>query len=123
MQIVLVSGLSGSGKSIAIAVLEDVGYYCVDNLPLAMLQPLVDYLTREGHTRIAIAIDARSSASFAQLPRIAGALREQGADLRVIFLEAKTLTLVNPVVLVHRTKLLRQWQERRPSSWLFFSPT
>jgi UPF0042 nucleotide-binding protein len=94
MQIVLVSGLSGSGKSIAIAVLEDVGYYCVDNLPLAMLQPLVDYLKREGHTRIAIAIDARSSASFAQLPQIAGALREQGADLRVIFLEAKTLSLV-----------------------------
>jgi len=94
VQIVLVSGLSGSGKSIAIAVLEDVGFYCVDNLPLAMLQPLVDYLTREGHTRIAIAIDARSSASFAQLPKIAEALREQGADLRVIFLEAKTLTLV-----------------------------
>ena len=94
MQIVLVSGLSGSGKSIAIAVLEDVGYYCVDNLPLAMLQPLVDYLQREGHERIAIAIDARSSASFTQLPQIAEALRNQGADLRVIFLEAKTLTLV-----------------------------
>lgn len=94
MQIILVSGLSGSGKSIAIAVLEDVGFYCVDNLPLAMLQPLVDYLTREGHTRIAIAIDARSNASFAQLPEIAEALREQGADLRVVFLEAKTLTLV-----------------------------
>ena len=59
-----------------------------------MLQPLVDYLRQEGHTRIAIAIDARSSASFAQLPRIAEALREQGADLRAIFLEAKTLTLV-----------------------------
>lgn len=94
MQIVLVSGLSGSGKSIAIAVLEDVGYYCVDNLPLAMLQPLVDYLKREGHERIAIAIDARSGASFAQLPQIVEALRGQGADLRVIFLEAKTLTLV-----------------------------
>ena len=94
MQIVLVSGLSGSGKSIAIAVLEDVGYYCVDNLPLAMLQPLVDYLKREGHERIAIAIDARSSASFAQFPQIAESLRSQGADLRVIFLEAKTLTLV-----------------------------
>ncbi|MBN8766623.1 MAG: RNase adapter RapZ [Thiobacillus sp.] len=94
MQIVLVSGLSGSGKSIAIAVLEDMGYYCVDNLPLAMLQPLVDYLTREGHGRIAIAIDARSSASFVQFPLIAEALRGQGADLRVIFLEAKTLTLV-----------------------------
>jgi len=94
VQIVLVSGLSGSGKSIAIAVLEDIGFYCVDNLPLAMLQPLVDYLTREGHIRIAIAIDARSSASFAQLPKIAEALREQGADLRVVFLEAKTLSLV-----------------------------
>ncbi len=94
MQIVLVSGLSGSGKSIAVAVLEDAGYYCVDNLPLGMLQPLVDYLTREGHTRIAIAIDARSSASFAQMPQIAETLRRQGADLRVIFLEAKTLTLV-----------------------------
>ena len=94
MQIVLVSGLSGSGKSIAIAVLEDVGYYCVDNLPLAMLQPLVDYLKREGQERIAIAIDARSSASFAQLPDIADALRNQGEDLRMIFLEAKTMTLV-----------------------------
>ncbi len=94
MQVILVSGLSGSGKSIAIAVLEDVGYYCVDNLPLAMLQPLVDYLQREGHDRIAIAIDARSGASFTQLPRIAEALRNQGADLRVIFLEAKSLTLV-----------------------------
>jgi UPF0042 nucleotide-binding protein len=94
VQVVLVSGLSGSGKSIAIAVLEDVGYYCVDNLPLAMLQPLVGYLQREGHDRIAIAIDARSSASFTQLPQIVDALRSQGADLRVIFLEAKTLTLV-----------------------------
>jgi UPF0042 nucleotide-binding protein len=94
VQIVLVSGLSGSGKSIAIAVLEDIGYYCVDNLPLAMLEPLVEYLEREGHQSIAIAIDARSSSSFAQLPQIAEALRQRGADLRVIFLEAKTLTLV-----------------------------
>ena len=94
MQVVLVSGLSGSGKSIAIAVLEDIGYYCVDNLPLPMLQPLVDFLRQEGHTRVAIAIDARSGASFSQLPDIADALRGQGADLRVIFLEAKTLTLV-----------------------------
>jgi UPF0042 nucleotide-binding protein len=94
MQIVLVSGLSGSGKSIAIAVLEDAGYYCVDNLPLAMLEPLVDHLGREGHARIAIAIDARSGASFAQLPAIAESLRARGADLRIIFLEAKTLSLV-----------------------------
>lgn len=94
MQIILVSGLSGSGKSIALAVLEDVGYYCVDNLPLAMLQPLVDCLKSEGHQRVAVAIDARSSASLAQLPKLIEQLRAQGEDLRVIFLEAKTLTLV-----------------------------
>lgn len=94
MQIVLVSGLSGSGKSIAIAVLEDAGYYCVDNLPLAMLESLVEYLGQEGHERIAIAIDARSGASFSQLPAIAESLRDKGADLRIIFLEAKTLSLV-----------------------------
>lgn len=94
LQIVLVSGLSGSGKSIAVAVLEDAGYYCVDNLPLAMLEPLVDYLDREGHRRVAIAIDARSGASFAQLPDLCDNLRARGADLRVLFLEAKTLSLV-----------------------------
>jgi RNase adapter protein RapZ len=94
VQIVLVSGLSGSGKSIAIAVLEDAGYYCVDNLPLAMLESLVEHLGQEGHERIAIAIDARSGASFAQLPAIAESLRDKGADLRIIFLEAKTLSLV-----------------------------
>jgi RNase adapter protein RapZ len=94
VQIVLVSGLSGSGKSIAIAVLEDAGYYCVDNLPLAMLESLVEHLGKEGHERIAIAIDARSGASFSQLPAIAESLRYKGADLRIIFLEAKTLSLV-----------------------------
>ncbi len=94
MQIVLISGLSGSGKSIAIAVLADIGYYCVDNLPLALLPTLVEYLASEGQTRVAIAIDARSGASLAQLPQIAETLRADGADLRVVFLEAKTLTLV-----------------------------
>lgn len=94
MQIVLVSGLSGSGKSIAIAVLEDAGYYCVDNLPLPMLEGLVDYLSREGYTRVAIAVDARSGESFAQLPTVLEALRARSTDLRIIFLEAKTLSLV-----------------------------
>ncbi len=94
MQIVLISGLSGSGKSIAIAVLEDAGYYCVDNLPLAMLQGLVAHLEHEGHNRIGVAIDARSRASFTQLPAVLQALRDEGADLRIIFLEAKTHSLV-----------------------------
>ena len=94
MQIVLISGLSGSGKSIAIAVLEDAGYFCVDNLPLALLKGLVEHLEQEGHTRIGIAVDARSGASFTELPHVVETLRDDGADVRVIFLEAKTLSLV-----------------------------
>ena len=94
MQIVLISGLSGSGKSIAIAVLEDAGYFCVDNLPLALIHGLVDHLEQEGHTRIGIAVDARSGASFTDLPQVVETLRAAGADVRVIFLEAKTLSLV-----------------------------
>ena len=94
MQVILVSGLSGSGKSIAIAVLEDVGYYCVDNLPLPMLETLVNFLQQQGHARVAIAIDARSGERFTQLPQIADTLRGAGVDLRVVFLEAKTLSLV-----------------------------
>jgi len=94
MHIVLVSGLSGSGKSIAIAVLEDIGYYCVDNLPLAMLTPLIEHLQHQHIERIAIAVDARSGDSFTQLPAWIDALRAQGHDLHVIFLEAKTLSLV-----------------------------
>jgi UPF0042 nucleotide-binding protein len=94
MQIVLVSGLSGSGKSIAIAVLEDAGYYCVDNLPLPLLEGLVDYLGAQGHSRVAIAVDARSGDNFVHLPAVLGALRSRDADLRIIFLEAKTQSLV-----------------------------
>jgi Predicted P-loop-containing kinase len=94
MQIVLVSGLSGSGKSIAIAVLEDAGYYCVDNQPLPLLEGLIDYLGAQGHSRVAIAIDARSGDNFKHLPAVVAALRTRDADLRIIFLEAKTLSLV-----------------------------
>jgi UPF0042 nucleotide-binding protein len=94
MQVVLVSGLSGSGKSIAIAVLEDAGFYCVDNLPLAMLEPLLGHLRDAGHARVAIAIDARSGATVAELPALVARLQRSGDDLRVIYLEAKTLTLV-----------------------------
>jgi UPF0042 nucleotide-binding protein len=94
MQVVLISGLSGSGKSIASAVLEDAGYYCVDNLPLTMLETLIDHLEAEGLTRVAVAVDARSGASFARFPEIVARLRDRGCDLRIIFLETKTLTLV-----------------------------
>jgi UPF0042 nucleotide-binding protein len=94
MQVILVSGLSGSGKSVAIAVLEDAGYYCVDNLPTALLGPVVEHLRASGREQVAIAVDARSGQDFSQFPMIVQELKDEGLDVRVIFLEAKTLTLV-----------------------------
>ena len=62
MQLVLVSGLSGAGKSVALKVLEDGGYYCIDNLPANLLMETVDFLAEAGHDRAAVSIDARSAA-------------------------------------------------------------
>ncbi|WP_374359523.1 RNase adapter RapZ [Pseudoduganella danionis] len=94
MRIVLLTGISGSGKSVALNVLEDTGYYCVDNLPPALLASLVDTLIQEGLEALAVAVDARSSASLAGLPDDVKRLREQGHDVKVMFLTANTHSLV-----------------------------
>jgi UPF0042 nucleotide-binding protein len=93
VQIVLVSGLSGAGKSIALDVLEDAGYYCVDNLPATMLMDVVRFLADAGHERVALSVDARSAA-LAALPKSVARLRADGADCRVLFLEANAPSLV-----------------------------
>ena len=93
MQIILVSGLSGAGKSIALGVLEDAGYYCVDNLPATLLMDVVGFLAEAGHERVALSVDARSAA-LAALPKSVARLQAGGADCRVLFLEAGTPTLV-----------------------------
>jgi UPF0042 nucleotide-binding protein len=91
--LVLVSGLSGSGKSIALKVLEDAGYYCVDNLPATLLLEVVDFLHEAGHERVAVSVDARSAA-LASLPEQIAKLNERGFDCRVLYLEAGTPTLL-----------------------------
>jgi UPF0042 nucleotide-binding protein len=93
MQLILVSGLSGSGKSIALRVLEDAGYYCVDNLPATLLLEVVDFLDEAGHDRAAVSIDARSAA-LAALPEHIASLRGRGVDCRVLYLEANTPALL-----------------------------
>jgi RNase adapter protein RapZ len=90
---VLVSGLSGSGKSIALKVLEDAGYYCVDNLPATLLLEVVDFLADAGHERVAVSVDARSAA-LAALPEHVAQLKSRGFDCRVLYLESTTPTLL-----------------------------
>lgn len=94
MQVVLISGLSGSGKSIAIAVLEDAGYYCIDNLPLTLVDEVVRHLCTSGQEKIGIAVDARSGEDFSGFSKVLEKLRGDGYEVKVIFLEAKTMTLV-----------------------------
>ena len=93
MQLILVSGLSGSGKSIALHVLEDGGFYCVDNLPAGSLDQVLDYLAEAGHERVAVSVDARSAALGA-LPEHIGRLRSRGVDCRVLYLEATNAALL-----------------------------
>ncbi|SFW23573.1 RNase adapter RapZ [Nitrosovibrio sp. Nv17] len=94
MQLIVISGLAGSGKSIALTALEDSGYYCVDNLPASLLLEVTLYLKRSAHDRVAVSIDARSRETLPLLPQQLADLRRQGIDVHLLFLEAKTYTLV-----------------------------
>lgn len=94
MQLILITGLSGSGKSVALAVLEDAGFYCIDNLPVAMVGHLVESLRASGNDRVALTIDARTGSAVAGLPEQVQRLRAEGIDVRVMFLEAKPDTLI-----------------------------
>ncbi len=94
MRILLITGISGSGKSVALNVLEDAGYYCVDNLPPALLPHLVKTVDGDDSQRIAVAVDARSARSLAELPTTVAQLRAEGHHVKVIFLTSSTHSLV-----------------------------
>ncbi len=92
MKLVIVSGLSGSGKSVALNTLEDLDYYCVDNLPAGLLEPFVDeFLSRPdtSGTRTAIGIDARNfSSDLGHFKQIIDSFRERGIGVDILFLHA-----------------------------------
>jgi UPF0042 nucleotide-binding protein len=94
VQLFLISGLSGSGKSVALKTLEDAGFYCVDNLPAELLPALIDNLQQAGNTHIAVSIDVRSGQSVQQLPQRIESLKQRGLDVHLLFLDAQTDTLV-----------------------------
>jgi len=94
MQLVLISGLSGSGKSIALNVLEDAGYYCVDNLPAPLLVELIGHLRMSGHDHVAVAADMRGGASIAALPPQLRQLESEGVTVRFVFLDARDDVLI-----------------------------
>jgi RNase adapter protein RapZ len=96
MDLVLITGYSGAGKSTAMQFFEDAGYFCVDNIPPEMLRSLSDLFTHEGSKveSAAVVCDARGGAYFESLVEVIDGLRAAGVSMRVLFLEADEQTLI-----------------------------
>jgi Predicted P-loop-containing kinase len=94
LKIVLITGISGSGKSVALRFLEDVGYTCVDNLPVQFLHDFIASTREDGVERVAVAIDARSRGELAGVPALITSLRSIGTAFKVIFLDSNDQTLL-----------------------------
>ncbi|MDJ0699660.1 MAG: RNase adapter RapZ [Woeseiaceae bacterium] len=98
MRLIIVSGLSGSGKSVALHVLEDLGYYCIDNMPAALLQQVIDEVCTGADNPtelLALGVDARSrQQDIESLPEQLAGLRKQGIESEVVFLRASDNVLL-----------------------------
>ncbi len=94
LQIVLITGMSGSGKSVALHALEDAGFFCVDNLPPELFLPFVALQKMQQTKRVAIAMDVRTASSLPLVPEQLATLRSQGVVVKSLFLDATTGTLV-----------------------------
>jgi UPF0042 nucleotide-binding protein len=94
LHLVVITGMSGSGKSVALNALEDMGFYCVDNLPPELLSPLIGLERGFTAHRLAIAMDVRSAASLPLVPVALQRLKAQGIRVDSLFLDAATDTLI-----------------------------
>jgi len=98
MRLIIVSGLSGSGKSVALDMLEDLDYYCVDNIPAGLLPGFISYTVRTSETpyrRTAVGLDARNRPEdLAEVPELVGSLRKSGIGCELLFLRADNETLL-----------------------------
>ncbi len=98
MRLIIVSGLSGSGKSVALHMLEDIDFYCVDNIPAALLKPFISHTIREQsdiYPRIAVGLDARNHPhEIATVPNLVDELRRSGIACEVIYLHANDEVLL-----------------------------
>ncbi|MCX2865620.1 RNase adapter RapZ [Paucibacter sp. PLA-PC-4] len=108
--VVLVTGMAGGGKSVAMHALEDAGFFCVDNLPPELLTPFLAVEKQRGERRVAIAVDVRSEGSLPHLLPLIKQLRAEGVAVRSIFLDANDETLVRRFSETRRPHPLRSGQ-------------
>ncbi|MCC5794921.1 MAG: RNase adapter RapZ [Chromatiales bacterium] len=98
MRLLIVSGLSGSGKTVALHILEDLGFYCIDNIPALLIRPVISSLVDSGDPRyesVAVGVDARNPAGeLAALPQMLLELRDRGIRCEILFLRAEDEVLL-----------------------------
>jgi UPF0042 nucleotide-binding protein len=92
--LLLIGGVSGSGKNVALAAVSDAGYYVVNNLPLPLLAPTVNYLAHSGQKRVAISLDAQTGPGLPGLASAIDVVRASGWSVTFLYLDTKTETLV-----------------------------
>ena len=95
-EIVIVSGMSGSGKTVALKLLEDMGYNCIDNLPIDLLSKFFDLLVNplEEYRKVALGIDIRSGEALEKLKYILGDIKNKGIEYKILFLDANDEALI-----------------------------
>ena len=96
MRFVIVTGMSGGGKSTAIHMLEDSGYYCVDNLPISLIEKFVELILvpESDITKVALGMDVRGGEAFREVPAMIDSLRQKGVPVEVLFMETSDQVLV-----------------------------
>jgi len=115
-EVVLVTGISGSGKSVALHALEDAGFFCVDNLPPELLREFLQLEHQRAEQRVAIAVDSRSAGSLPQLLPLLEELRGEGVIIRSVFLDSSTDALVRRFSETRRSHpLTQQVPDAQPS--------
>jgi UPF0042 nucleotide-binding protein len=115
LQVVLITGMSGSGKSVALHALEDTGFFCVDNLPPELLLPFVTLERQHNARRVAIAMDARNASALPLLPSQLMLLKKQGINVQSLFLDSTTETLVRRYSETRRRHPLSQSESEQSS--------
>lgn len=97
MHFLIVSGMSGAGKSRAVATLEDLGYYCVDNLPITLISKFAEvcFAATERYDKVALVTDVRAGGDFQQLFDSLDSIKMMGCDYKILFLDTGTETLIN----------------------------
>ena len=96
MRFVIVTGMSGGGKATAIHMLEDAGYYCVDNIPVSLIEKFADLITMPDNeiNKVVLGIDARAGQSFEEVPGIIDSLKRRGIPVEILFMDASDQVLI-----------------------------